>query len=142
MANEELKTIEHALTQGMWAPSEEEIRLASALFVRRKRLEGELREQPSAAQSARERLLAQTIAECAGMARELTGEVLPLWRDRLSGSPMLRLVEMYADVCEETWRWENSPVPEDEAKAAEAILHRVGTIGTVIWAAGSGDISY
>ncbi|MFC4512170.1 hypothetical protein [Streptomyces ehimensis] len=55
---------------------------------------------------------------------------------------MLRLVEMYADACEEIPPWENSPVPEEETKTVQAALHRVGTIGTVIWAAGSGDTSY
>ncbi|MEV4502623.1 hypothetical protein [Streptomyces klenkii] len=142
MANEELKTIEHALTQGMWAPSEEEIRLASALFVRRNRLDAEVLEHPSDAQNRRDLIFVQGIAVCAGMARELTGEVLPLWRDRLSGSPMLRLVEMYADACEEILRWEDSPVPEEETKTVQSALHRIGTIGTVIWAAGSGDIAY
>ncbi|MEU1307765.1 hypothetical protein ABZ419_02550 [Streptomyces cinnamoneus] len=192
MADDELSMIEHALTQRIWVPTDEESRLAGALFQRRKRLETEVVEDPAGLPKptdGRGLFLTQHVSVCSRLARELTEEVLPLWRDRLSGSPMLRLVERYARACEEarpyserllaTWRtsppeepaaeliareaqrlrmplddaehntrywlaaqWEEEQLTKEETKTVDAALHRVGQIGTLLWAAGSGDISY
>ncbi|WP_449475215.1 hypothetical protein [Streptomyces abikoensis] len=192
MADEELISIERDLTQGRWTPSEDEKSLGGALFARKQRVESEAQQHPADMPNPKDEwdlFLTQAVTARARLARELSEELLPVWRDRLSDSPMLRLVEKFTTVCEkitpfsdrllDAWRtsppppptpetvaseaqrlrvslpeaeentryfdarrWEEQQLTKEEHAQVNALLHRAGTIATMIYAASTGEIGY
>ncbi|MEW2577783.1 hypothetical protein [Streptomyces syringium] len=126
---DEIAAVERALVQGEWTPVHEECALGGALFECRDRLV----ENPSPADmphSERGLWLTQTLVVHALLVRELTDEVLPRWQDRLAGSPMVHLVQAYADAVQPVlpyaarllaaWQAWPPPAPAADLVAGEA----------------------
>lgn len=126
---DEIAAVERALVRGEWVPGQEECALGGALFECRDRLV----ENPSPADmpsSERGLWLTQTLVVQALLVCELTDEVLPRWRERLAGSPMVHLVQAYGDAAQPVlpyaarllaaWQASPPPAPAADLVAGEA----------------------
>lgn len=87
--------IARALTSGAWVPSADEQRLAQGFLARGRRLMEERMPADMPLRDRGEPWLTQVLVLEARLCDEVESELLPVWRDRLSGSPVLELVDAY-----------------------------------------------
>ncbi|WP_370424357.1 hypothetical protein AB8O64_37005 (plasmid) [Streptomyces sp. QH1-20] len=134
---DEIVAIERALVRGEWVPDQEERALGGAVLECRDRLV----EEPSPADmppSERGLWLTQSLMLQALLVRELTDGLLPQWQDRLVSSPMLHLVQAYADAIQPVlpyaarllaaWQASPPPTPAPDLVAREAERLRVSAV--------------
>jgi len=94
----DIAALAQRLASGNWVPSAEELALGRALVLRSSRLEEELQPTGMPLVLGGDALwLTQVLAGQTALVREVSDELLPVWRGRLRGSAMLSLVEAYID---------------------------------------------
>lgn len=146
MEEMDVEAVARCLAVGAWVPSAEECALGQALVLRTARLETELQpaDMPPSV-SPGSIWLTQVLAGQSALVREVGEELLPVWRRRLSGSPMVALVESYIDSLRplEAYArrmrksWTSSPptMPGPERITRYAYAHRVSAeqAGRELW---------
>ncbi|MGI5532542.1 hypothetical protein ACQEVX_35775 [Streptomyces syringium] len=132
---DETVAIERALVRGEWVPDQEERALGGAVLECRDRLVKELSPADMLPPNERGLWLTQSLMLQALLVRELTDELLPQWQNRLADSPMLHLVQAYADAIQpvltyaarllSAWQASPPPAPAADLVAREAERLRV-----------------
>lgn len=98
MEDADVEAVARRLVSGGWLPNADELALGQALVLRTARLEEELRPADMPPTEDQEPLwLTQVLVGQSALVQEVTEELLPVWRRRLAGSPMLDLVGAYVE---------------------------------------------
>ncbi|AKH83967.1 hypothetical protein AA958_19245 [Streptomyces sp. CNQ-509] len=90
-----LSEIAWSLNRREWQPTDEEIELASAFFEVLVKAQRAVPDFPRGVDHG-DRLYTESFAVLARRVEAVQAELLPAWRHRLDGSPMVELVELYA----------------------------------------------
>ncbi|MFI6283100.1 hypothetical protein [Streptomyces sp. NPDC050988] len=100
VTSDRLSEIARSLNRLHWQPTADEVAFGSAFFERMKEAEEEQRSAFPRGTNWWDRLHTESFATLARVVAMVQDELLPVWRERLTGSPMVELAELYVSAAE------------------------------------------